>query len=348
MRCSYTLLAVVMVATVSAPDLRAEESVVAPNAVRSAIAKAIPQLEAGAAGSAKQRTCFTCHNQAMPILALVEARRRGFAIDEDNLQVQIKHTAEHLQRGRKQYLDGRGQGGKVITAGYALWALEDSGWAPDETTAAVTHFLLAYQNDKDHWSHPGNRPPSSGSDFTTSYVALRGLSAFGTAEQKSKIAERTKQVGQWLLSESPRDTEDRVFRLLALEYIDAPDEVVRAAISDLIDSQRSDGGWSQTAEMESDAYATGTVLVALLRAGAVVADDPVVQRATKYLLDTQLEDGTWHVVSRAKPFQTYFESGFPHGKDQFISIAASSWATLGLLLTTAEPSTTGDGALSNE
>ena len=29
---------------------------------------------------------------------------------------------------------------------------------------------------------------------------------------------------------------------------------------------------------------------------------------------------------------TYFESGFPHGKDQFISIAASSWATTALAL----------------
>jgi N-acyl-D-amino-acid deacylase len=343
MRRQSHLLAVVMAATVSVTYLRADETDVATDAFRSAISKSIPQLEKGAAGSAKQRKCFTCHNQAMPVLALVEAGRRGFAIDEDNLQAQIKHTVEHLQRGRQQYLEGRGQGGKVLTAGYALWALQDSGREADETTAAVTHFLLEYQHDKTHWSHPGNRPPSSGSDFTTSYVALRGLAAFGTSEQATKIAARTKEVGEWLLSESPRDTEDRVFRLRALEYIDAPDDVVRAAISELIESQRSDGGWSQTADMESDAYATGTVLVALLRAGAVAAEDLVVRRGVKYLLDTQLKDGTWHVVSRAKPFQTYFESGFPHGKDQFISIAASSWATLALLLTLPEPSSAGDG-----
>ena len=38
------------------------------------------------------------------------------------------------------------------------------------------------------------------------------------------------------------------------------------------------------------------------------------------------------VKSRSKPFQTYFESGYPHGKDQFISIAAASWSTTALLL----------------
>jgi hypothetical protein len=38
------------------------------------------------------------------------------------------------------------------------------------------------------------------------------------------------------------------------------------------------------------------------------------------------------VVSRSKPFQTYFESGYPHGKDQFISIAAAGWSTAALAL----------------
>src|SRR5262249_13807004 len=45
---------------------------------------------------------------------------------------------------------------------------------------------------------------------------------------------------------------------------------------------------------------------------------------------------TWYVRSRSKPFQTYFESGFPHGKDQFISLAASSWATTALALALPE------------
>jgi hypothetical protein len=43
-------------------------------------------------------------------------------------------------------------------------------------------------------------------------------------------------------------------------------------------------------------------------------------------------DGTWLVKSRSHPFQTYFESGFPHGPDQFISVAASGWATAALVL----------------
>jgi hypothetical protein len=50
------------------------------------------------------------------------------------------------------------------------------------------------------------------------------------------------------------------------------------------------------------------------------------------LLKTQQADGTWHVVTRSKPIQTYFETGFPHGKDQFISSAATGWAATALAL----------------
>ncbi len=50
----------------------------------------------------------------------------------------------------------------------------------------------------------------------------------------------------------------------------------------------------------------------------------------RYLVATQLEDGSWYVPSRSMPFQPYFESGFPHGPDQWISMAASNWAATAL------------------
>lgn len=307
-----------------------------PESVRAAIVTSIPLLESGARGSAERRQCFTCHSQAVPVFALAEARKRGFEIDEENFQRQLEHTAAHLERGRAAYLDGRGQGGKVLTAGYALWTLESGGRSPDEVTAAVTGFLLEHQKDEIHWRHRGSRPPSSGSDFTATYVALRGLAYFGTEKQWPQIEQRVAEVKEWLGGEAPRDTEDRVFRLWALPYVGAGEEALRQAVAALTDTQREDGGWAQNDDLVSDAYATGTALVALMDAGQLSADHPAVNRGVRYLIDAQLGDGSWHVATRAKPFQTYFESGFPHKKDQFISIAASSWATLALLLTLSE------------
>jgi N-acyl-D-amino-acid deacylase len=46
---------------------------------------------------------------------------------------------------------------------------------------------------------------------------------------------------------------------------------------------------------------------------------------------TQQNDGSWHVRSRAFGFQPYFESGFPHGHDQWISMAATAWSAMALM-----------------
>lgn len=315
----------------------AAESAPSPDAMRAAIGKSIPLIEKASAGSADQRQCFTCHHQAVPVFALVEARDRGFTIDQANLQRQLEHTAAHLERGREGYLQARGQGGLALTAGYALWTLAAAGHSPDETTSAVAHFLLQHQKEAERWSHPGSRPPSSGSDFTTTYVALRGLVEFGTEPQASEIAARTEQVGRWLRATPAADTEDRVFRLWTLPLVDASDEEIESAVAELIGTQREDGGWAQKPGMKSDAYATATVLVALLQCQGELAEDPAVRRGLQYLVDDQCDDGSWHVVTRADGFQTYFETGFPHAEDQFISMAASSWATWALLLALPEP-----------
>ncbi|HEX5106373.1 MAG TPA: prenyltransferase/squalene oxidase repeat-containing protein, partial [Pirellulaceae bacterium] len=212
----------------------------------------------------------------------------------------------------------------------------------DEITAAVVEYLIKYQADRGHWRTSSNRPPSEASPFTTSYVALRGLTAFGSEEQQERIAARRDQLREWLVKTPANDNEDRVFRLLALKAVEAEATEIESAVKELLAKQREDGGWSQLDSGEpetatqSDAYATGSALVALHQAGDLCTDDPAWQRGLRYLLKTQKDDGSWHVPSRSKPFQAYFESGFPHGKDQFISCAASGWATWAMILALPE------------
>ncbi len=161
---------------------------------------------------------------------------------------------------------------------------------------------------------------------------MRALEAFGTAQQKERIDKRVRAARDWLAKATARDTEDRVFRLWALKRAGAEESEVRAAAQELIQTQRKGGGWAQLDKLSSDAYATGTALVVLHEAAGLAPDDPVYRRGVQFLIKTQLPDGSWHVRSRSRPFQTYFESGFPHGKDQFISLAATSWATTALAL----------------
>jgi len=318
--------------------VEAEETAVKHSTLRGAIEKSLPLLLNGALGHRENRTCFACHQQGPPIFALTAARQHGFKIDDEELGRQSAFIAKFLDGNRENYLLGKGTGGQADTAGYALWALSAADWKPDQTTAAVAEYLLLRHKDREYWLNSSNRPPSEAGPFTTTYIALYGLSSYGTSEQQERIVARTAQVRDWLTKTPAKDNEDRVFRLWALEAASAPAGDIAAAAKELLSKQRDDGGWAQldsgepARATESDAYATGSALVALHEAGSLATADPAYQKGLAYLLKTQKEDGSWHVVSRSKPFQPYYESGFPHGNDQFISCAASGWATWAMIL----------------
>ncbi|MDB5390884.1 MAG: hypothetical protein JWM11_6530 [Planctomycetaceae bacterium] len=303
------------------------------DAVRAAVTKALPLLVRGGQGALeKRKQCFTCHNTGLTVQALTTARQHGFPIDEEHLQTLLKHTADFLGRNKDDYLQGKGQGGQIDTAGYALWTLNNGGWKPDATTAAVAEYLLQFQQDRDYWRPQSRRPPTEQSYFTSSFLALRGLKVYGTKEQSDRIEARYTRVRQWLISTAATDTEDRVFRLRALHLAAAPDEEIQKAVQELLQAQREDGGWSQLPDLTSDAYATGSALVALQQSGALAVESPAYKKGLAYLISTQLEDGSWHVKTRSKPIQAFFESGYPHDNDQFISIAAAGWSTTALAL----------------
>ena len=138
-------------------------------------------------------------------------------------------------------------------------------------------------------------------------------------------------------SQSPVRNEERVKRLLGLAWAGAKAEILFAAALQLRADQLPDGGWAQVPGFPSDAYATGQTLYALNQAAGIRSNDPVYLKGVSFLRRTQLEDGSWHVRSRSVKFQPYFESGFPHGDDQWISATGSAWAAMALTLALEEP-----------
>jgi hypothetical protein len=304
------------------------------SSIRAAAERAIRTVESSTREYPDHRDCFSCHHQAVPLFALALARDRGLDVSGNNIRTQLDLTRDDLKGAIVDYRAGKGQPGGVIRAGYALLALEVGRCSGDSTTAAVVEYLLKNDRDKDHWKAYSHRPPSEASEYTASFLALRGLRAFGGAAESQAVADRVARVRTWLEKSEPAETEDRVFRLWALKTASACDETVRAAAARLRAAQQADGGWSQLdhSDCASDAYATGSVLVALHLAAGLPTDETAYRRGLAYLIGSQEKDGSWHVHSRSKPFQPYFESGFPHGRDQFISMAASSWAASALLL----------------
>lgn len=307
-----------------------------PDRIRTAVTKALPLLHRGLTVYAEKRDCFSCHHQAIPLVALEIARDRGLAIDEEAFDGAVALTLADLQSALEPYRKGRGQPGGVERAAYALWTLEAGGQPAGDVTAAVAGYLLAAERDRDHWPTAARRPPLEASDFTTTALAVRALRYYGTTSQTGAVDDRVRRARAWLTTSRPVDTEDRVYRLWGLKYAGAAPAEIESAVKDLLAAQRIDGGWAQTDKLASDAYATGSALAALHQAGRLATADPAYRRGVGFLLHTQKADGTWFVASRSHPFQTYFESGFPYGKDQFIAVAATGWATAALALSLPE------------
>ncbi len=252
----------------------------AEDAIRTAVTRALPLLERASAGSADQRTCFTCHSQALPVFAIVESQRRGFHANAENLKRQIDHTYNHLRRGRKSYEEGKGQGGGVDTAGYALWTLEDGQQKTDEVVTMVTDWLLQKQHKDGYWKQSSNRPPSEASDFTTTYLALRALTAFGTDQQSDPIEQANAAAASWL-ADAEGKGDGRPSIPIACHSATSTFPIRSPPLLSLGSSKPSETtavGRSRP-DMNSDAYATATALYALRDAGAIDNDDVVWKRA---------------------------------------------------------------------
>jgi squalene cyclase len=170
------------------------------------------------------------------------------------------------------------------------------------------------------------------SDIEVTAMSLRALQAYAPKAQKPKYEQAVRLAKSWLEAAQPRSTEDRAFQLLGFVWVGTARELRTQVGRALLTEQRPDGGWGQIPSLPSDAYATGQAMVALRENGVVHAAAPHYQRGVRFLLNTQFEDGSWYVRSRAIPFQPYFESGFPYGDDQWISAAATNWASMALLL----------------
>jgi hypothetical protein len=303
-----------------------------PARIKAAARRALVPLQKTLTAYTEKRDCFSCHNQGVPLIALKIARSRGLAIDEDAFQDVVAQTLADLEGALDRYRQGRGQPGGADRASYALWALEAGDHPPDQVTGAVADFLLKTDRERDHWTAAAERVPIEGSHFTVTALSLRELQYYGAGQSADVIKERVARARSWLTGSKPRDTEDRVFRLWGLKYAGGSPEEIEAAAKDLLATQRGDGGWSQTDRLASDSYATGSALVALHQAGGLATDDPAYRRGLAFLIGSQKDDGTWFVASRSNPFQLYFESGFPYGKNQFIAVAASAWAAAALAL----------------
>lgn len=315
------------------PDLASLPKPMASHAVRAAVDNAIPLLQRTDATFTEKAGCLSCHHDALTALTVARARQKRVKVDEAIAAAQLRQTLTYLESWRERALRGIGLAGGSTTVGYVLLGLGAERHPADPMTDAYAHYLVSRQLTDGRMRVNAHRPPHEASDITATAVAIRGISLYGGPATKTAVTAGA----QWIASQRAQSTEEATFQLLGLAWSGHDRERAYAIGKELLAQQKSDGGWSSLPALESDAYATGQVLVALREAKVIAASHPAYVRGVQFLLNTQLADGSWHVRTRSLPQQAYFESGFPHGKDQFISAAATNWATLALLEALPDP-----------
>jgi len=295
-----------------------------------------------------KQDCTSCHQQHLPMAAIGAAKQLQAIIDAPAEQQLVDMVGD--PKFAEADWEALFHPDAVQTKGYMLF-----GWAGDrqpagEFTDAIVHHLASIQTKDGRWLNNLPRPPIQSSDVGATALAIHALQKYPLPGRQAEFAKRVERAKDWLRDVKPANNEERIYQLLGLAWAGESAARLQPLAKSLIATQGADDGWSQLATLKSDAYATGQAVYAL-RVGAGLSNDhPAVERARRYLLKTQLADGTWFVQRRAFPFQPTMKSGFPHGRDSWISAAATSWAVMALSLTddAAKPGVTGSQLAANK
>jgi len=305
---------------------------VTPEAIRAAIDRSLPLLQEVDAAFVRQTGCASCHHNSLVAMAVSTARAHGYTVDEAIAKKQLSTIGTYLESWRERAVQNVPIAGHADTISYLLFGLAVEHYTPDAATDAQALWLKRRQAADGRWPLQTIRPPIESNDIAVTALSLRALQAFAPPAQRAEYQKSVDRARAWLMNAEPDSTEERAFRLLGLYWSGAPATALQGAARDLLSTQRADGGWAQLEAMGSDAYASGEALVALRESRTVELTNRAYRKGLEYLLHTQIDDGTWIVESRAVPIQAYFESGFPYGVNQWISAAATAWATTALAL----------------
>lgn len=321
-------------------DSKTEESKTAGAAadedVKRAVASGLQVLTRGAREYPEHRQCFACHHQTLPLLALTAAHRLDLPRQTELEQELVTFVRASFAKRTDELHAGEGVGGKALTVGYALWTLRLGGEPADDLTDAMVAYLLKTQSAEGAWELHSIRPPAEESVVFETVLAAAGVRHYGRGSRQGAGEAAVERTRGWLARQTTRLHEDRVARAWSVSLLGGTTAEAAGARQSLLQTQNSDGSWSQTAELAGDAYATATALYVMLDSG-LSPEDGVIRRGIGFLRQTQQPDGSWRVATRATPVQVFFDNGDPGGKDQFISMMATGWAAAVLARTADLP-----------
>jgi len=307
--------------------------------LRSAMARAVAPLQVTSIESKKffvsqslHQDCVSCHQQYLPLTAISLARKQNVALDSDAEKELIKMVSGGEIPMSEMDWQALFHPDPAYSKGYSMLAFSAADLPASDFTDAWVHHLAVIQEADGHWPSNLPRPPIQSGDIPATALVINALQKYPLPGRKAEFAQRVDRARKWLLNAKANSTDEQIYQILGLKWAGESPRHIQALAKTLLAEQRANGGWAQLPALKSDAYATGQAVYSLCVGAGIPVNDPAIERGRKYLLTTQLEDGTWYVHRRAFPFQPTMKSGFPHGRDGWISAAATSWAVMALSL----------------
>jgi hypothetical protein len=300
--------------------------------VRQAVENGTAILQRSATEFFTQSGCVGCHHQPVTAVATAAVRGAGLHVDESAAKGVVKMMEGESKFFNQMMLERAPIGGETDGPTWKLMALAGERYPSSPLTDGIVAYIAHYQRPDGTWWFGGtSRAPIEEGTMARTAMALRVMQVFGTPAMKADLDARIARARAYLANHKADTNDEAAMQVLGLYWAGGNAAKVSALGKVLMSAQHADGGWSQNRSLASDAYATGETLSALREAGALAATDPAYQKGVKFLMDTQYPDGSWYVRSRAPKFQPYFQSGFPHDHDQWISSSATSWAVRALV-----------------
>lgn len=303
--------------------------------LRDALSQALTPLETTALKSrpeflqhSSKQNCLSCHQQYLPAAALGFAKKSGVSGDAAALQ-ELLRMMKHEDDTPSGFAEATFHPEPLHSFGYNLLGLAANSVAGGSVLDPLVHHLAVIQGPEGNWYNNLPRPPLQSSDVSATALAVHALTAFPLPARKAEMDARVERARKWLWKVEPVNTEEFVYKLLGLHWAGESPKRLQKAADQLLARQRADGGWAQLPKLGTDAYATGQALFALHHAG-IRPQNPQFEKGLRFLLSRQRADGTWFAARRAFPFQPTMKNWFSHGRDGWLSAAASSWAVMAL------------------
>lgn len=300
--------------------------------VHEAARKGLAFVETKSLAWLRERKCASCHHVPFMVWAQREARERGFAIDEAGLQEATDFLL--AADNRAGIVPNPGEGDRPgnpysLVAVFTTLAFREAGTPPPaapEIMAKAAAHVLSKQETDGSWKRFEGRPPLMDLQEPATLLAEYSLGpqpAAGDATAPSR--EKTRQ---WLIANSKGENQQALCWRILIGHERQP------SVDLLLQRQHADGGWGQTGEMASDAYATGQAVYALVSRGGIDRDAPAIVRARDFLVKTQNPDGSWTMGSRPPNNGGDVDGA---GNLEPITVAGAAWGVLGLLQLSGMP-----------